>query len=61
MNPVRIIVSVLTLLVLITTVVLAVLALTIPSVGLFVTCLMIAAGFGYFSYRDFRYFFVDKK
>jgi hypothetical protein len=61
MNPVfRIVLAVLTLLTVLALLGFAVFALTIPHVGLFIVCLMLAAGFGVFSYRDYVFFFGGK-
>jgi hypothetical protein len=60
-KPVRILFAVLTLLTALAMLGLSIFALTIPHVGLFVTCLALTAGFGLFVYHDYQYFFGVKK
>jgi len=56
----RIFLAILTLLTVLAMLGFCVLALTIPNVGMFVVCLLLAVGFGYFSYRDYEFFFGRK-
>lgn len=56
----RIVLAILTLLTALAMLGLTVFALTIPHLGLFVVCLLLTAGIGYFSYRDYLRFFGKK-
>jgi len=59
-QTIRIIVAILTLLTVLAMLGFAVFALTIPHAGLFIVCLVLALGFGYFSYADYKRFFGKK-
>lgn len=56
----RVILAVATLLTALGTLGLGVYALTIAQWGLFATCLLLTGGFGFFVYRDYKFFFGDK-
>lgn len=56
----RIVLAIFTLLTVLAMLGLSVFALTIPHLGLFVVTLILAAGIGYFSYRDYLRFFGKK-
>jgi len=60
MNPFRVVIAVATLLTTLAMLGLSVFALTLPHFGLFFTCLLLTGGFGYFSYRDYKFFFGKK-
>lgn len=59
-NVLRIILAVLTLLSALGMLGLSIFAITIPHIGLSLTCFVLAVGLSLFCYRDFQFFFGKK-